>query len=506
MGDFLKDYAILRIVKLKNFGQIGGSLSHNYRTRDTPNADSDLSHLNEHSHETSEDVKKAIKNRLPPKEKIRSNAVLCLEHLITASPQWDGWGTEKETEYFEISKTWLEETYGKENVIATSIHRDETTPHLVAYVVPLDEETGRLNAKKWTGGSAALSKVQTNFAKKVAHLGLERGVKNSKAEHVSIQKYYSNVNEAIKEPEIDLSNIPKKGLLESHEKYVERVIETVIPEVKELKIRANEIEASKREVEALRKIAQDAEPYLDAIRHLPIEFKNELDQKIKIESDRLHEAYERQKAQELENYENLKHTYYEFEGFANECFAERNSAQSNLDNRLSKTEKWLNKSKTTEKEYEEEKSKLGGYATESPDYYLTVYQYESWYEKANRDCKLKIAHEADAKNIESVVFSLKEQSTESNVINDLNDFDKYVQPVITEFKLESKQQAEQRIIEQQKEQRRDAQKAENERIQREALEKYQNEKRLESERNRAVLKPSNNDVDKKVDRDNDLSM
>lgn len=504
MGDFLKDYAILRFVKLKTLGGIAGSLSHNYRTRDTPNANADLSHLNEHSHETSKDVQNDIKNRLP--EKIRSNAVLCLEHLITASPQWDGWGTEKETEYFEISKTWLEETYGKENVIATSIHRDETTPHLVAYVVPLDEETGRLNAKKWTGGSAALSKMQTKFAKRVAHLGLERGIENSKAEHVSIQKYYSNVNEAIKEPKIDLSNIPKKGLLESNEKYAERLIDAVIPEVKELKIRANEIEASKREVEALRKIAQDAEPYLDAIRHLPVEYKNELDQKIKIESDRLHEAYERQKVQEIENYENLKHTYYEFESYANDCFLERNNTQNELNGRLSKTEKWLKKSKTTELEHEDEKRRLGGYATESPDYYLTAYQYENWYEKANRDCKLKIAHEADAKNIESVVFSLKEQSTESNVINDLNDFDKYVQPVITEFKLESKQQAEQRIIEQQKEQRRDAQKAENERIQREALEKYQNEKRLESERNRAVLKPSNNDVDKKVDRDNDLSM
>ena len=177
-----------------------------------------------------------------------------------------------------------------------------------------------------------------------------------------------------------------------------------------------------------------------------------------------------------------------------------------VDNRLSKTEKWLNKSKTTEQEYEEEKRKLGGYATESPDYYITYYQYENWYEKASKDCKLKIAHEADAKNIERVVFSLKELSTEKNVINDLSDFDKYVQPVISEFKLESRQQAEQRVQQQQTEQRRSAQRAENERIQKEALEKYQNDMKLESERNRAVLKYSNNEPEKKIDRGNDLSM
>lgn len=48
---------------------------------------------------------------------------------------------------FEQSKKWLENKYGKNNVVSTTIHRDETTPHLVAYVVPVDEETGRLNAK-----------------------------------------------------------------------------------------------------------------------------------------------------------------------------------------------------------------------------------------------------------------------------------------------------------------------------------------------------------------------
>ena len=59
-----------------------------------------------------------------------------------------GWlGHRKETEFFEKSKKWLEEKYGKNNVVSTTIHRDETTPHLVAYVVPLDEESGRLNAK-----------------------------------------------------------------------------------------------------------------------------------------------------------------------------------------------------------------------------------------------------------------------------------------------------------------------------------------------------------------------
>ncbi|WP_171499085.1 plasmid recombination protein, partial [Acinetobacter junii] len=78
-----------------------------------------------------------IKNRLP--EKTRKNAVLAIEYLITASPEWSGWqNKEKEQEFVKRSVEWLQQKHGKENVIATSIHRDETTPHLIAYVVPID--------------------------------------------------------------------------------------------------------------------------------------------------------------------------------------------------------------------------------------------------------------------------------------------------------------------------------------------------------------------------------
>ena len=87
-------FAILRTEKLKSFGEIGGSLAHNYRTRLTPNADPSRTKYNEHQIKRSDQVMNAIKARLP--EKVRSNAVLCIEYMITASPEWENWGTEKE--------------------------------------------------------------------------------------------------------------------------------------------------------------------------------------------------------------------------------------------------------------------------------------------------------------------------------------------------------------------------------------------------------------------------
>ena len=75
--------------------------------------------------------------------------------------------------YFNDALKWLRERHGGANVVYAGIHRDETTPHMYAYVVPLDEATGRLNARKWLGGAKALSEMQTDFA---ANVGARHGL------------------------------------------------------------------------------------------------------------------------------------------------------------------------------------------------------------------------------------------------------------------------------------------------------------------------------------------
>ncbi|WP_251033333.1 plasmid recombination protein, partial [Escherichia coli] len=41
-----------------------------------------------------------------------------------------------------------EKKYGKDRVVAAVVHRDEATPHLSAFVVPLTQD-GRLSAKEF---------------------------------------------------------------------------------------------------------------------------------------------------------------------------------------------------------------------------------------------------------------------------------------------------------------------------------------------------------------------
>ncbi|MGP5546168.1 MobV family relaxase, partial [Psychrobacter aquimaris] len=187
------NYAILRTAKLKTMGNIGGSLAHNYRTIETPNADPNLTPKNHHSVATPEAVKQAIKDRLP--EKRRADAVLCIEYLITASPEWEGWGKSQEVEFFKRSSQWLMDKHGAENVAGVSIHRDINTPQLVAYVVPIDQR-GKLNCKDFLGGRVKLNQMQTDFANTVTDLGLTRGKEGSKAKHTSIKAYYHDINHA----------------------------------------------------------------------------------------------------------------------------------------------------------------------------------------------------------------------------------------------------------------------------------------------------------------------
>ena len=290
-------FAILRTAKLKSMGEIGGSLSHNYRDRPTPNANPRQTPNNEHSLPNAELVMTAIKDKIP--EKRRKDAVLCVEYLITASPDWIGWNQSDEQKYFDDAKKWLEDRHGKDNVIATTIHRDESTPHMIAYVVPLVDR--KLNAKKFLGGREKLSKMQTDFADNVGKsVGLVRGLEGSKAEHQTIKQYYTNVNTAVKiSPDVVL-DVPEKRLLESKESYENRVFEVLDQEVSPILNRTaslqNELKNVKRENSWLRAemsvLRMDVKSYQDATRHLKKEDRASIDQAVFESSQRFFRQYE----------------------------------------------------------------------------------------------------------------------------------------------------------------------------------------------------------------------
>jgi len=213
------------VAKIKTLGNLRGSAKHTFRQRETPNADPELRSANEVwiGPDDAEGVAEAWAARAP--ERIRKNAVHGLEYLVTASPEALAAMSDEQDAYFARGLDWLCDRHGEENVLSAVVHRDETTPHLTAMVIPLDER-GHLNARSFIGGRAMLSEMQTSFAEAVSDWGIERGIRRSNARHVSIREYYAQVN-AEPEKELDLPELDRGGFLgrgkETPESYAERL-------------------------------------------------------------------------------------------------------------------------------------------------------------------------------------------------------------------------------------------------------------------------------------------
>jgi hypothetical protein len=198
-------YCILRCEKLTTRGNFAASIEHTFRTRPTPNADPARTHLNRTiGAESKEAIFEQLDARLAHADEIRlavtgkktqANAVMAIEYLITASPEWMKGRTPAEVDaFFAGCQRWLVAKHGAENVLSTTVQFDEGSPHMTAYVVPIAQEgrlAGTLNASAFMGGKKMLSDMQTDFHVQVGKpLGLERGIEGSNAKHDRVDRFY----------------------------------------------------------------------------------------------------------------------------------------------------------------------------------------------------------------------------------------------------------------------------------------------------------------------------
>lgn len=190
-------FAIIRAKKLGTGGQIAASASHTFRERETHNADPERTSTNQIlvGPESAKGITQAWADRAP--DKVRANAVRAVEYLVTASPEaMQRMSREEQDAYFRDAVKFLQDKHGPENVLSAVVHRDETTPHLTAMVIPLDER-GKLNARQFLGGRDKLRELQTDFAERVGKdHGLERGIEKSGARHRTIRSFYAEIEGA----------------------------------------------------------------------------------------------------------------------------------------------------------------------------------------------------------------------------------------------------------------------------------------------------------------------
>lgn len=123
--------------------------------------------------------------------KARSNSVLALDTIYTASPNFfQGKTNQQNDDFFTDCLQFHQEHFG--HIISAVIHYDETTPHLHVISVPLTKD-GRLSARDVIGNKAKMSKTQDQFFEQVGRgYGLERGIHmdgQEKKQHISAQEH-----------------------------------------------------------------------------------------------------------------------------------------------------------------------------------------------------------------------------------------------------------------------------------------------------------------------------
>lgn len=187
MDDDNNDKCIFRISKISQQRQLRAALAHNLRLENTPNIHTELSHsnINARGCATIDECMRRYESSIRGL-KIRKNAVLAHEVLITGSPEHMKKLTKQEhIAYFNAAARWLIELHGGElsNLLCFSVHYDESTVH--AHILLVPKINNKLNSRAIIGGARGrLSELQTEFYERVAkRFGFTRGVKNSRAKH-----------------------------------------------------------------------------------------------------------------------------------------------------------------------------------------------------------------------------------------------------------------------------------------------------------------------------------
>lgn len=197
----MTSFCCVRTQKLKSFGVIGAVGQHNNRQRLTINADPTKENRYLVGAPT-DDVAAKVKEKIGP-QKVRKNAVLAVEVLLTTSPEYfrpeapaeaGTFDKERTNRWAEAAEKWLWSQYG-ERLVSAVLHLDEATPHIQAIFVPLDG-TGKLNCRALQSKRAQMQALQTSFATQLAPLGISRGVEGSTADHRTVKDFYRQVKSA----------------------------------------------------------------------------------------------------------------------------------------------------------------------------------------------------------------------------------------------------------------------------------------------------------------------
>ena len=212
-------YAVLHIDKAR--GNDSAITAHIERTFVPNNVDATRTHLNRELVQFPAGVTnrtEAIEHRIATANiyrKVADSQVKALRFILSGSHE-DMLRLESEGrlgEWCDSTIQWLYTTFGKENVVAATLHADEETPHIHATIVPIVQGERRKAKTEAENGKRKyktkkdkvrlcaddvltpkkLEEYQTTYAEQMRPFGLERGMYGSEAKHRSNMEYYKEI-------------------------------------------------------------------------------------------------------------------------------------------------------------------------------------------------------------------------------------------------------------------------------------------------------------------------
>lgn len=224
---------ILRVEKLKNFANIRQAGAHQHRHhKHTPNADPTRQHLNVVLVGT-DNMARDVQNRLDDlTTSPRRNAVLCMDGLITLSPEAlykaDGTPDNAALETFvDTTLEWLRERFGQ-NLVSAILHLDESSPHMHITIVPLDEKPdGRrvLNARDLFNKSN-LSQLQREYNEAMRRVmpTLKAPNYGGSAQHTKVRSFYAELDSMAESLHQSMLDAKKELMTEAKHTIMERLL------------------------------------------------------------------------------------------------------------------------------------------------------------------------------------------------------------------------------------------------------------------------------------------
>lgn len=186
-------YGICRVQKVKA-AAVGAMQYHNDRMpgrHSNEDIDPSRTHLNweltphrDYESEVAERIERGRKSG----RKLRKDAVVLVEGIMTASPEFFRGKSDDDVRQWALDCCrFAESEFGRENIVHFTLHVDEETPHIHFGFVPIKD--GSLAWKNYFPSKVAMSKFQDRFYEQVSERwGLERGEKRKPGENARRHK------------------------------------------------------------------------------------------------------------------------------------------------------------------------------------------------------------------------------------------------------------------------------------------------------------------------------